>query len=206
LYHLSQTAANAEQGVNPTSLIEHYTMTSILTIAYGNMWNFNPGDLHLHEAFSLTERAANSMSPSDQIREFFPFIQKVWPVKREKYIKLRDDFNKFYGVILREFKDKMTTDITSVQDCFVKEIIQTGELTDLQIMHFIGIFIGAGSDTTASVLKWLIVFLANFPGVQDKAFEDIKNTVGLHRLPSAEDGMYDNEPWISHLIWLCNRI
>lgn len=187
---MSQTTANFKEGVRLSHFIEHYTMTSILAIAYGDMCNFKPGDPILHKAFALTERAANTMSPSDQIREFFPFIQKVWPIKREKYFKLRDDFKKFYGVLLQQFKDKLAEDSDKVQDCFVKEIIQAGELTDLQIMHFIGIFIGAGSETTTSTLEWLVAYLANHPEVQDKAFEEIKDAVGLDRLPGAADGIH----------------
>lgn len=164
-------------------------MTSILAIAYGDMCNFKPGDPILHEAFSLTERAANAMSPSDQIREFFPLIQKLWPMKRGKYFKLRDDFKTFYGGLLRQFKEKLADDSAPVQDCFVKEILQAGELTDTQIMHFIGIFIGAGSETTTSTLEWTIAYLTNHPDVQDKAFEEIKSAVGLDRLPGAEDGI-----------------
>jgi cytochrome P450 len=184
LYKLSQEKENVKHGVSLSHFIEHYTMTSILAIAYGDMCSFQPGDPILHKAFAITERAANTMSPADQVREFFPIIKKVWPVKRDKYLKVRDDFGEFYGGLLDQYKSNTNNE----QDCFVKDIISLGELTDLQLRNFIGIFVGAGSDTTTSTLEWLIAFLANNPSIQNKAYQEIDNVVGLSRLPGAQDG------------------
>ncbi|RCI05066.1 hypothetical protein CU098_002378, partial [Rhizopus stolonifer] len=144
-----------------------------------------PGDPVLHNAFTLTERAASTMSPADQIREFFPVLKKIWPIQRGKYLRVRDDFTSFYGTLLKDFKVKLSQGKT--QDCFVKAILESGELTDLQIQHFVGLFVGAGSDTTTATLEWMIAFLANHPEVQDKVFEEIKHNVGLDRLPTASD-------------------
>lgn len=45
-----------------------------------------------------------------------------------------------------------------------------------------------GSDTTAITLQWMIAFLATHPEIQDKVYEEIKEKVGLDRLPGHEDG------------------
>lgn len=183
LFKLSQT--QEKEGYDLSHLIEHYTMTSILAIAFGDMCSFQPGDSILHEAFKLTERAANTMGPADQIREFFPILKTLWPVKREKYLKVRDDTCEFYGGLLKQFKSK-----TEKQDCFVNEIINLNELSDLQIMNFVAIFVGAGSETTACTLEWLIAFLANHPHIQDKAYNEIIDAIGSDRLPEPHDGKY----------------
>lgn len=47
-----------------------------------------------------------------------------------------------------------------------------------------------GSETTASTLEWMIALLANHPEIQDKAYNEIKEAVGLDHLPTHEDGMY----------------
>jgi cytochrome P450 len=177
-----------EKGVNPTYLLEHYTMSSILTIAFGDICSFEPGNPAVREAFELTERTAEALSPSDQLREFFPILKKFWPVKRKQYLVVRRDLLEYYGNILAQFKESMAKDSSKVPDCFVKEILRQNELTDLQIMHFIGIFVSGGSDTTTSTLRWMIAHLANHPEIQDKAYEEIKRVVGLDRLPGANDG------------------
>jgi cytochrome P450 len=183
LYKLSQE--NPKNGVSLSHFLEHYTMTSILAIAYGDMCNFEPGDPVLHKAFALTERAANTMGPADQIREFFPILKFFWPIQRDKYFKVRDEFGEFYGGLLMQFKGQEQQQ----QECFVKDIIQLNELTDLQLRNFIGIFVGAGSETTTSTLEWLIAFLANHPEIQDKAYKEIEEMIGLDRLPGSQDGM-----------------
>ncbi|KAI7900878.1 cytochrome P450 [Cokeromyces recurvatus] len=183
LLDLTNSIENNKQGVELTHLIQHYTMTSILAIAFGDMCSFEPGDPVLHEAFMITDRSANSMSPSEQLREFYPILKTIWPIKKAKYIAVRRDIDAFYGKLLKQFKEEKRK-----QDCYVKDVLSLGELTDQQITNFIAIFIGAGSDTTASTLEWMIAYLANYPEVQDKAFEEIKNKVGLSRLPNASDG------------------
>ncbi|GAN04483.1 cytochrome P450 [Mucor ambiguus] len=195
LYTLSHDKANLSgQGVRLSNLIEHYTMTSILAIAFGDMCNYQPGDPVLHKAFTITERAASTMSPSDQIREFFPILKTLWPVKRAKYRQVRHELTGFYGSLLEQFKARMEKNSDDVPDCFVKEIMKLNELTDLQIINFVGIFVGAGSDTTTSTLEWMLAYLANHPEIQDKAFQEIKDTIGLERLPGAQD-----EPMLPYL-------
>jgi cytochrome P450 len=177
-----------EKGMDPTYLLEHYTMSSILTIAFGDMCSFEPGDPVLREAFKITERAAQALSPSDQLREFFPILKKFWPVKRTRYLILRRDLLKFYGGLLEQFKEIMAKDSSNAPDCFVKVIMAQKELTDLQIAHFVSLFVNGGSETTTSTLRWMIAYLANHPEIQDKAYEEIKRVVGLDRLPGANDG------------------
>jgi cytochrome P450 len=40
-------------------------------------------------------------------------------------------------------------------------------------------------------LRWLIAYLTNHPEVQDKVLEEIKRSVGLERLPGAQDGKHN---------------
>lgn len=169
-------------------MIEHYSMTNILAILYGSMCSFEPGHPQLHTIFELTDKLAQSLSPADQLREFFPILQTVWPVKREKYLNLRADFLEFHSQLLGQFKEQYNKDPNSVDDCFVKEVMQSGVLNDIEIMYFVGVFVGAGSDTTATTIEWLVALLANHPEIQDKAYEEIKQVVGTDRLPNIDDG------------------
>lgn len=179
-----------KKGMDPTYLLEHFTILSILKISFGDICSYEPGDPALCEAFKLTARAAAALSPSDQLREFFPILKKIWPLKHNKYMVVGRDLLEFYGNLLKKFKASMEKDSSKVPDCFVKAIIQQNELTDLQIIHFIGLSVSGGSETSASTLRWMIAYLANHPEVQDKAYEDIKKVVGLERLPCASDGKF----------------
>ncbi|CAO3659713.1 unnamed protein product [Rhizopus stolonifer] len=180
VYDLS--VENNGKGIDISFLIEHYTMTSILAICFGDMCSFKPGDPVLHKAFTLTERASKALSPSDQIKEFFPFLQKLWPVDKTKYREIGEETVTFYQTLLDKYKTQ-----DQVQDCFLKEIIEKDSLTELQIDYFIALFVGAGSETTTSTLEWAIAYLANHPEIQDKAYNEIKQVVGSDRLPESYD-------------------
>ncbi|ORZ03472.1 cytochrome P450 [Syncephalastrum racemosum] len=172
--------------ISLTHLIEHYTMTTILTIAFGAMCSFEAGDTKLHEAFQLTERIAALLGPGEQLREFFPILKYILPNKRATFIDARAKMVSFYGGLLEEYKKIMGTP-ADTQDCFFKNVLAKGDLTDLQVISFGSLFVGAGSETTASTLEWLIALLTNYPEVQDRVFQEIRENVGLDRLPDHTD-------------------
>lgn len=47
--------------------------------------------------------------------------------------------------------------------------------------------IGAGSETTTTVLRWSVVYLVNFPEYQERCFQEIRSFVGFERLPGLKD-------------------
>ncbi|KAI8344468.1 cytochrome P450 [Chlamydoabsidia padenii] len=187
LANLWQEQLDKETGFSLTQFIEHYTMTSILAIAFGDMCNFEPGDPRLHQAFALTERSAAIFGLWEQLAEFFPVLKTILPSRKQENLDIRNKMVDFYGGLLADFKQNLVHDRDMVGECFMKEIMAKGELTDLQMMNFITVFVGAGSETTASTLEWMIALLANEPDIQDKVYQEIQDTVGPNRLPGPED-------------------
>ncbi|KAI9316802.1 cytochrome P450, partial [Dichotomocladium elegans] len=156
-------------------------LTSILAIAFGNMCSFSFGDPRLQEVFSLTERSAALLGPSEQLREFFPILRFILPSTKQKFIDVRNKGQAFYGDLLKEFKERQQQkqqqgggDESNDECCFVKEILANGDLSDRQIVDFMVLLIGAGSDTTASTVEWMVALLANHPDIQEKVYDEIK--------------------------------
>ncbi|KAI8391720.1 cytochrome P450 [Radiomyces spectabilis] len=170
-----------------TDIIEHFTMTTVLSIAFGDICSFEPGDEKLHEAFALTEQTAAIFGPVEQLREFFPVLKKILPSRQAEYARIRERGFEFYGGFLAQLKTLLEQEPGAVKDCFVKDILIKGELTDMQIINLITVFVGAGSETTASTIEWMIALLANHPEFQDRVYEEIEAYIGLDRLPDAED-------------------
>ncbi|XP_041462577.1 cytochrome P450 2U1-like [Lytechinus variegatus] len=56
-----------------------------------------------------------------------------------------------------------------------------------QLLHFIGDIFAAGTDTTASSLKWTFLHLIKYEDEQRKMQEEIDRVVGRDRLPTLED-------------------
>ena len=47
--------------------------------------------------------------------------------------------------------------------------------------------LGAGSETTSTTIRWAILYLINYPEIQDRLRTDIINTIGNDRLPRMND-------------------
>ena len=45
----------------------------------------------------------------------------------------------------------------------------------------------AGSETTSSALKWVVLLLAKHQDVQEKCYQELKNVVGLDKMPELDD-------------------
>ncbi|KAK3103255.1 hypothetical protein FSP39_017874 [Pinctada imbricata] len=69
----------------------------------------------------------------------------------------------------------------------MKRIKARVNLTDDQIVKTIGDFLGAGFDPTATAMKWVLLFLADNPYVQEKVQREIDDVVGCNRLPTILD-------------------
>ena len=48
-------------------------------------------------------------------------------------------------------------------------------------------FFGAGTETTSSALRWALVYLVNYPAIQEQLFQNIRDNVGTDTLPSVQD-------------------
>ncbi|BFZ07130.1 hypothetical protein BsWGS_10169 [Bradybaena similaris] len=45
----------------------------------------------------------------------------------------------------------------------------------------------AGSETTSTTITWFLVYMLNYPEIQEKLYQEIKHVVGTDRLPNMQD-------------------
>lgn len=143
LSNIYEVSARAEgEPISVKQIIEHYTMTTILTITFGNICSFNPGDPKLHEVFEVTQQAAAIFGPDQQLCEFFPILRPLLN-NRKWFLEIQRRHSNFYRDLYAEFNRQ-----TDPEDCFVKDIAAKKELTDMQITDLIAVFVGAGKITS----------------------------------------------------------
>lgn len=127
-----------------------------------------------------------------------PWMRFILPQKFNSYIPFKEFSNRVEGAIKSKQAGIMETydrqEIRHVVDALISAANQyTDEektdvkLTNEQILGATGDFIGAGFDTTATTLKWGMLFLASNPIVQEKVQKELDETVGLSRRPSILD-------------------
>ncbi|KAL3887169.1 hypothetical protein ACJMK2_027119 [Sinanodonta woodiana] len=59
--------------------------------------------------------------------------------------------------------------------------------TDLQLYISLGDIFGAGSETTATSIRWILLQFLHFPEIQEKCFKEIDQVVGNERIPQLKD-------------------
>ena len=59
--------------------------------------------------------------------------------------------------------------------------------SDPQIVQIIGDLFTAGTETTATTLKWALVYMLNHPDIQEKVHNEIFDVIGLERPPTMRD-------------------
>nr|KAG5708845.1 hypothetical protein BaRGS_009254 [Batillaria attramentaria] len=84
-------------------------------------------------------------------------------------------------------------DASDVIHAYISEIRKrekSGQSTTINTDHlpqiFLGLFFG-GSETTATAIRWALVFFLHNPDVQDKCYDEIQRVVGTERAPSMRD-------------------
>ncbi|KAM4690409.1 cytochrome P450 1B1-like [Rhinophrynus dorsalis] len=102
--------------------------------------------------------------------EFYDFV-------KDKITQHRQTYN---PGVTRDMSDAFISHIehgTGSEDGLSKDYVE-GTVTDL---------LGAGQDTNATALSWIILLLIKYPNIQLKLQEEIDIVVGQNRLPTAED-------------------
>lgn len=64
---------------------------------------------------------------------------------------------------------------------FIQTILEKNMVITLTDLFY------GGLETTSTALCWIFLYLSLHLDVQDKLFEEIKNVIGISRLPSLDD-------------------
>ncbi|BFZ06894.1 hypothetical protein BsWGS_09933 [Bradybaena similaris] len=60
-------------------------------------------------------------------------------------------------------------------------------LSDLNLLKIMHDLFNAGTETTGTTIYWCILYMLNYPEVQKKIFDEIKDKVGTDRTPTMQD-------------------
>ncbi|XP_035024894.1 cytochrome P450 1B1 [Hippoglossus stenolepis] len=100
--------------------------------------------------------------------EFFAFV-------KDKVVQHRESFS---PDVTRDMSDAIINVIEHGKDSGLSKEFVEATVTDI---------IGAGQDTTSTVMQWIVLLLVKYPDMQTKLHELIDKAVGPDRLPTIED-------------------
>ncbi|XP_046376785.1 cytochrome P450 2H2-like [Haliotis rufescens] len=125
------------------------------------------------------------------ILEFMPYLRylpgDIFNIKRlaENVAFTEDEIIK--PSIKRHEKDFDDHNVTLVS-AFLKECQNLGlPVNDDHLVNIVADLLIAGSEPTAVAIQWGILYFIAYPDVQDRVYQEIKQNVGLHRVPNMSD-------------------
>jgi cytochrome P450 len=172
--------------------IHRYALSVARSIAFGKRVNSST-DPFAVQVKTLMEHFATAMTPGKYLFESIPSLRRLprfmqpWLPELEH---IRDYENEFS---LQNYRDALA-DAEKYPDrpCIAreirKEIAHTGdEVDDLQAATTCMEILGAGADTTATSLIFVILACLSHPDAVAKAHEELDRVIGQDRFPTWED-------------------
>ncbi|XP_056588708.1 cytochrome P450 2B4-like isoform X1 [Triplophysa dalaica] len=175
---------------DPQHVIQNATSNIICSTVFGDRFEYDNKRFAyllkiLNENFMLTG------SPLGQIFNMVPFI-KHFPGPHQKILQ---NANELLGFIREEVEEhRQTLDPENPRDfidAYLLEIEKQKSHEDStfheenMLMSTADLFL-AGTDTTATTIRWGLIFLMENPEVQERCHKEIVQVLGYDRLPSMD--------------------
>ncbi|ESK90542.1 cytochrome p450 [Moniliophthora roreri MCA 2997] len=170
--------------------IGRYSNSVIMSVLFGKRCpRYESADA---KAFFKSVEAFNrALAPSIPPVDLFPFLDYLpeklawWGVLAKDVERMQRDL--YFG-LLNECEKRMQRG--EHNGSYMEELIARQKELGLDrkiIGHLGGVLLEGGTETTASFLQRLVLFLAAFPDAQHRAQEEIDRVVGHERSPMLED-------------------
>ncbi|XP_043714897.1 cytochrome P450 89A2-like [Telopea speciosissima] len=184
---ISNLKEQSESG-KPIQVLEHlrYAMFSILLfMSLGQELD----EKVIQEAIQVQRLLISSINRY-RILTFMPklgkiIFQKLW----KELIHLRTYHTNFFNSLIRARKEGNEKQVASYVDTLFKLWIpeEGRNFNEEEIRALCSEFINAGTDTTATVMEWIMANLVKHQDIQEKLFSEIKGVVGLEEEISEKD-------------------
>ncbi|KAK7032180.1 hypothetical protein VNI00_013354 [Paramarasmius palmivorus] len=189
----------------PENFFKHigrYSNSAIMSVLFGKRCPRyeTPESTAFFESMEVWNRCLSPGAvPPVDLLPFLDYIPSRWAWWKGLALETREKQHKLYFGLLDECEQRVARgeENGSYMEGVLVEQKEMG-LTREMVGYLGGVLLEAGSDTTSSFLKYLIIALIAFPRVQRKAQEEIDRVVGHERIPTLQD--IENLPYIRALI------
>ncbi|KAM9307605.1 cytochrome P450 2C29-like [Gastrophryne carolinensis] len=190
-YLIQAVAENEGKPFNPITPSAFAVGNIISSVLFGEHFDYK--DPKLSELITYTSRhIRNTVSPLNMLCNMLPFLLKL-PILRHVVFRDSDYLKNFVMKYIEEHKRTLRPgaprDFIDYYLLKIKEMEhdEDPDFCDTSLVMVLVGLLAAGSETTASTLKYCLVLLANYPDVQVKIQQEIDDVVGSMRHPGIED-------------------
>ncbi|CAK8696252.1 unnamed protein product [Clavelina lepadiformis] len=167
---------------SPVVVLHKATASNIASIIYGKRFEYNDKTFN-----RLIDSITGVYDDADanfalQCMNLAPVLMHVPPFSKlnalilEKYRTILEICQQIVEQHKKTFQEDELRDFI---DAFLKEMYEgNAGFTDKQLLHYLRHLLGAGTDTTATMLNWSLIFLLHYPEVQKKLRNEAMKIVG----------------------------
>ncbi|CAN9505273.1 unnamed protein product [Ophioblennius macclurei] len=166
----------------------HATANIISSIVYGSRFEYSDPRFQ-----NLVARANQNIcltgSPSVQLYNMFPRLFQ-WVKNRQQMLKNAQLLINDMKDLVQQLNETLTPhSCRGLVDCFlIRKQKQedssdgTSLYTEKNLISVLTNLFAAGTDTTATTLKWALLLMAKYPHIQDKVQEELSRVVGSRQV------------------------
>uniref|UniRef100_A0A8C2DG56 Uncharacterized protein n=1 Tax=Cyprinus carpio TaxID=7962 RepID=A0A8C2DG56_CYPCA len=190
-YLIAEMLKAEGKSMDPQHDIQNAVSNIICSIVFGDRFDYDNKRFSyllkiLNENFMLAGSAAG------QIFNLVPFI-KHFPGPHQKVMQNATELLGFIRAEVKEHKETLDPDSPrDFIDAYLLEIEKQKSNEgstfheENMVMSTADLFL-AGTDTTATTIRWGLIFLIQNPDVQERCHEEIVRVLGYDRLPNMDD-------------------
>ncbi|EIN08589.1 cytochrome P450 [Punctularia strigosozonata HHB-11173 SS5] len=174
----------------PDDHINHarrYAASVVMTITYGKTTPTSYSDPEVQRVIRCLSRIGQAVTPGRYLVDSYPALRYVPGYLRQLKAWHREEMELFWGQA-QNVRQKMTRG--EGQPCFVTYLMENQrnyQLSDNELAYLAGGMFGAGSDTTAAAISFVIMAAALHPDAQACVQSEIDSVVGPDRIPDFSD-------------------
>ncbi|KAL3887167.1 hypothetical protein ACJMK2_027117 [Sinanodonta woodiana] len=178
----------------PKGIVNTCVANVISQIVFGK--RFKHTDADFRDNMHNIDVSASLLGNASVLVNCFPFLQYLPgdPLKMRLLKKLSEQSKSWYKSMVQEhintYNKGTTRDFIDLYISEANERQDADEIstfTDLQLYISLGDIFGAGTETTATTIRWMLLQFLHFPEIQNKCFKEINQVVGRNRFPQLKD-------------------
>uniref|UniRef100_A0A0B7BKD1 Cytochrome P450 n=1 Tax=Arion vulgaris TaxID=1028688 RepID=A0A0B7BKD1_9EUPU len=170
------------------------TSNVICSIIIGNRFEYDDKE------FQSMMVHLNSTASDQQwidIINFLPWLQYL-PGDLFNAKKIINNVKTYFGMLKRFVREKKANAVDSIDpENFIEAYLSnknkkvdgvvSTNMNDDNLSKIIIDLFAAGTETTSNTIYWCVLYMLNYPEIQDKVYREIKDIIGTDRIPNIQD-------------------
>ncbi|XP_054617784.1 cytochrome P450 2K4-like isoform X1 [Dunckerocampus dactyliophorus] len=172
------------ESFDTTQPINYAVSNIISSIVYGSRFEYDDPEFTAM-VDEMNRKIQLAGSPSAQVFNMFPWLGKMLPQNKE-FFRLTDNCSRKNLEVFRRLKESLNPLMCrGLVDAFFvrKQQLEESGITkshfhDENLMWTVQNLFAAGTETTATTLRWALLLMAKYPNIQEQVREELSRVIG----------------------------